>query len=254
MAWIIAPLLAGIFAAFIFTTAKYLVLLRKNPIMRGLALVPVYFSITGCFVVMLLASKGGETTKGLNDQQLVAVVLGVGAAIGILVAVFFVPWLYRTVVKQDWQLRWYDIAKGPLLLKRGEVPPVPSGYRGRVRNYYAGQSNDVESRPGSQDDIDVDKELPPHPEEKKSLIGPKPDGPWHSSSVLFWYLKWTLFRGVDKDVVSAQSDGDALSGDIRDMHSRAAKYDNKAEYLYSFLQILTAATASFTHGANDVSK
>jgi solute carrier family 20 (sodium-dependent phosphate transporter) len=255
MAWIIAPLLAGAFAAIIFITTKYLVLLRKNPVMRGLALVPVYFSLTGALVVMLLASKGGEASSALDGQQIVGIVLGIGGAIGVLVAVFFVPWLYRTIVRQDWQLRWYDIAQGPLLLRRGDVPTVPSNHQSRVRDYYAGHTtrNDVESHPGSQD-ADLDKELPQPPEERKSLVGEKPDGPWLSGPVLFWCLKWTLFQGVDRDVVSAQSEGDALSGDLKDMHARAAKYDNKAEYLYSFLQILTAATASFTHGANDVAK
>lgn len=36
------------------------------------------------------------------------------------------------------------------------------------------------------------------------------------------------------------------------MHARAPPYDNCAEYMYSTLQILTAATASFTDGADDV--
>jgi sodium-dependent phosphate transporter len=36
------------------------------------------------------------------------------------------------------------------------------------------------------------------------------------------------------------------------MHSRAAHYDNQTEHLYSFLQVLTAATQSFAHGSNDV--
>jgi len=72
--------------------------------------------------------------------------------------------------------------------------------------------------------------------------------------MLFWYIKLGLFHGVDQDVVGHQSSGGGLSGNLDDMHARAARYDNRAEYLYSFLQIMTAATASFTHGANDVSK
>jgi phosphate/sulfate permease len=33
---------------------------------------------------------------------------------------------------------------------------------------------------------------------------------------------------------------------------QATMYQNEVEYLYSFVQIITACTASFAHGANDV--
>ncbi|SMY28151.1 unnamed protein product [Zymoseptoria tritici ST99CH_1A5] len=36
------------------------------------------------------------------------------------------------------------------------------------------------------------------------------------------------------------------------VYNNAAKYSNETEYLYSFVQIITACTASFAHGANDV--
>lgn len=36
------------------------------------------------------------------------------------------------------------------------------------------------------------------------------------------------------------------------VYSAAKKYRNEVEYLYSFVQIITACTASFAHGANDV--
>ncbi|ELR10122.1 hypothetical protein VC83_04339 [Pseudogymnoascus destructans] len=36
------------------------------------------------------------------------------------------------------------------------------------------------------------------------------------------------------------------------VYSHATKYENEVEYLYSFVQIITACTASFAHGANDV--
>lgn len=36
------------------------------------------------------------------------------------------------------------------------------------------------------------------------------------------------------------------------VYRHAAKYPNEVEHLYSFVQIITACTASFAHGANDV--
>ena len=36
------------------------------------------------------------------------------------------------------------------------------------------------------------------------------------------------------------------------VYAHAPKYENEVEYLYSFVQIITACTASFAHGANDV--
>lgn len=39
---------------------------------------------------------------------------------------------------------------------------------------------------------------------------------------------------------------------IKDIHERAEKFDEKTEHTFSFVQIFTAAMDSFSHGANDV--
>ena len=52
-------------------------------------------------------------------------------------------------------------------------------------------------------------------------------------------------HGTTVDVLGMQNEGaSAEARRLQDMHNRAAQYDNRTEHLYSFLQVLTAATAS----------
>jgi solute carrier family 20 (sodium-dependent phosphate transporter) len=90
------------------------------------------------------------------------------------------------------------------------------------------------------------------PEKKKSLVGPKPDAPIYSPEFLWWGLKFLFLRGVDKDIIAEQKADKVISGDVEEINSKAPHYDNQTEFLYTFLQIMTASAAAFTHGANDV--
>ena len=206
---------------------------------------------------MLLVSKGG--TISLPDEQIPVVIVSIGFSLAALVAIFLVPWLYRTVILDDLELKWYDMWKGPFLFYRGPVPPKSQGSSTTSVKQPRRLSLNLHSRKSSADaesGMLVDMETVDITEEKphKSLIGPRPDGPWHSKESLWWAVKFAVLHGVDQDVVSSQSEGDSLSGNIKDMHARSVKYDGKAEHLFKYLQILISATASFAHGANDVSK
>ncbi|KAI5456441.1 phosphate transporter [Mariannaea sp. PMI_226] len=63
-----------------------------------------------------------------------------------------------------------------------------------------------------------------------------------------------LLYGLHYDIHSAQSgisgtpEGDRMAR----VYAHAKKYPNEVEHLYSFVQIITACTASFAHGANDI--
>ncbi|KAK3933737.1 phosphate transporter [Diplogelasinospora grovesii] len=287
LAWIIAPGLSGCFGAIIFLLTKYGVMLRQDPVWKAFFMVPVYFGLTACLLTMLLLWKGGNYTINLTEPQIAGTIVGVGAGWALLVAIVLMPWLYRVVIKDDWQLRWWHIPLGPLLLRRGEVPPAPENVQA-IKDYYAGhftkeelaarraaESGDVEvvgangeteaadgekkAVAGSDASVDGNGNGNGHGHGRqyhapiKKIVGPKPEGKWYTGPVLFWYIKFALFRGVDQDVVNLQNKRDVLSGDVQEIHAHAAHYNNKAEYMYSFLQVMTAATASFTHGANDIS-
>ncbi|KAJ5360019.1 Phosphate transporter [Penicillium concentricum] len=275
LAWVIAPLLSGVAGALIFLITKYGILLQKNPALKALYTIPFYFLLTTGLLTMLIVWKGGSSRIDLEGAEIAGTIIGVGVGMALISAVFLCPWIYRRVIMNDWQLKPWDMIYGPLLLRRGEVPPPPAHVE-TVRNYYRGhktleeleaeRSTDVEqshsngnSEPGSPDlKAETQVTANSHNETESmdpdvvNLCGPRPEGAWYSTPVLFWLLKKAFFNGIEQDIVSAQKGESRLAGDLEKTHAHAEHYDNEAEYMFSFLQILTACTASFTHGANDV--
>jgi sodium-dependent phosphate transporter len=63
-----------------------------------------------------------------------------------------------------------------------------------------------------------------------------------------------LLYGMHYDIHTAQVGIEGTPEGVRmqRVYDKATKYPNEVEYLYSFVQVITACTASFAHGANDV--
>lgn len=63
-----------------------------------------------------------------------------------------------------------------------------------------------------------------------------------------------LLYGLHYDIHAAQSGvhGTPEGARMERVYSHAKKYPNEVEHTYAFVQVLTACTASFAHGANDI--
>lgn len=63
-----------------------------------------------------------------------------------------------------------------------------------------------------------------------------------------------LLYGLHYDIHAAQSGiaGTPEGKRMQRVYAHAKKYPNEVEHTYSFVQVLTACTASFAHGANDI--
>ncbi|ESZ97459.1 hypothetical protein SBOR_2148 [Sclerotinia borealis F-4128] len=285
-AWIIAPGIAGCFSTILFLITKYGVMKRKNPVRAAIISIPFYFGITTGLLTMLIVWKGAASAsadvKTWGPGEYIGVIFGTAIACALLSAMFLIPFLHRKLVLDDWQFRWWHILQGPLLLQRGDVPPNTSGQE-IIQNYYKGHKTraqlDAEGsdamRTVTSDDVESKSNDDANEKHGISFISPTfsdigsstrdlpdpiivneasiPTKPWYDPPSLFTSAKSIFFHGVNVDVIAEQKKSSILTGNLEAMHARATHYDNKAEHTYSFLQVLTAATASFAHGANDVS-
>ncbi|KAH8731782.1 phosphate-repressible phosphate permease-like protein [Phaeosphaeriaceae sp. PMI808] len=255
-AWGIAPGISAAFGAIIFLITKYGVMRRRNPVKMAFFMVPLYFFLTSFLLALLILWKGGSAKIKLTDTQSVGVAFGVGGAVAIIIALFFIPFLYRKILKEDWEMKSWEVIKGPLLLRRPEPTPRPTEVAG-IRDFYEGHltAAELEAKRAHEASVipdDVEKAAQPSRQLSKPKMTPPP-GTWYTPAVAWYWIKSAALHGVEQDVVDQQKHRDFLSGDIEKVHATGEHFDNRAEYTYSFLQILTASTTSFAHGANDVS-
>jgi sodium-dependent phosphate transporter len=68
------------------------------------------------------------------------------------------------------------------------------------------------------------------------------------------YVVCGALYGLHYDIHAAQSGtaGTPEGARMERTYAHATKYSDEVEHSYSFVQVLTACTASFAHGANDI--
>jgi sodium-dependent phosphate transporter len=181
-------------------------------------------------LALLIVWKGGSAKIDLTDNQSVGVAFGVGSAVAIIIATFFIPFLHRKIIVEDWELKGLEVIKGPLLLRRPQPSPRPEGVPG-IRDFYAGHltAEQLEAKRAAEahvapDDVEKgtatsvnahdgsDSDITPLPSvtpahvagtdrQLSSPVKCPPPGPWYTPAVAWYWLKYGAMHGVEQDVV-----------------------------------------------------
>ncbi|KAI9794381.1 MAG: hypothetical protein M1816_005450 [Peltula sp. TS41687] len=274
--WVISPLIAAAFGAIIFLSIKYAVLKRADPLKWGLRLIPFYFGLTGgilALFIIISGTNGIPSLEKMGGGKATGIILGVFLGCILIAYVFFMPYFWRRLIKEDRRIHIFHVFLGPMLWRDNCPIPFPRKHTEElVPNYYKGAYVGDDVDPKVQGVAARNSSLGGSPDSHAIPISEKHDGispereaeapvrraehtelqrvdklPFLHPRRIFATLKYVLLRGVTKDVVTHQSKGLAAT------HARAPRYDNKVEHLWTAAQVASAMLMSLAHGSNDVS-
>ncbi|KAJ2365963.1 hypothetical protein IW150_006073, partial [Coemansia sp. RSA 2607] len=246
--WFVSPIAAGIVTAIIYLPTRFFVLESPNSLERGIRAIPIYFFVTALIGSFYIIYKGapGTDASSLSIGTIIGICFGVATGISAFSWFFFVKWLRRRVVGKE-NVRWYHIFVIHFVKYRPSPSPLSPA---SVTN----SSTDAEITGAIESGADCDAKLSAYAKNvDQDLDDDVESSEEHKSESLaskllrlLQKIKYYALRGVRKDVRNLDNK------DLANVHDAAKKFDDDTEYLFSFLQVITACFASFSHGSNDV--
>lgn len=230
--WFLSPVLAGLVSAIIYSITKYGILRQKDSVKWALRIIPAYFFFTTAIEAFYLIYKGAPGTKAakMSVGVIVGISFGIGAFFALFAIFFFCPWLKRRVVGRE-ELKWYHIFVIPFIGYRAPKNVMP-------------ESNDAIHAETISSGSSENKEFPNDTKETEDGVVQTNEDINNEPKKLTIKDKVlnVLLHGIRKDVRNLEN------AKVQSVHAAAEIYDSDVEYMFSFLQVITACMASFAHG------
>ncbi|KAK8098363.1 sodium/phosphate symporter [Apiospora kogelbergensis] len=284
-----APFISACFGAVIFGLIKFVVHMRKNPVPWAVYSSPLWFLIAGTICTLSVDYKGSPNLK-LDKKPpafIAGVTLSTGFGVCLLSALFFVPYVYALVIKRDVSVRPLPPKYAVVQEGEGESGKASSENSSHVAN--PDNRGDSGNERLAEEKMNVEKAVKLQPQLTYKEQVAQAEARLHarlrkSRGPMGWAMRFlhrqpmgegriyethnmknfimripamavvALLYGSHYDIHAAQVGiGGTPEGRRMDrVYAHAAKYPDDVEHTYSFVQVLTACTASFAHGANDV--
>lgn len=222
--WFISPAFAAVLGAIFYQVTLRTVMLKEDSYAAAKVFVPFYFFFTVGTILFYLAYKGAPIVKSWDLEAWEVALISIVPAlfVGIISYFVVVPKVLVPRIEKGF-------AEGASQREKAKGEVVPPKEMDEIETVDAKLNESTETsspkpNSGKKADSDVEKESK---SVKETLID--------------------IFIGpITKDVLSLDTDRQIT------LHSESEKYDERTERLFSFLQVVTATCASFSHGANDL--